>query len=78
MCAIATKEQERFLGFWSVTSTDGKTFLEDILREFDLLISMLLAQRYDGAAIMKGRYSNLATRVTAIEGRAVYNTVILT
>ena len=55
--------EEHFCGFWQLRRTDGETLfnhLKDVLSKLDLPLSQLLAQCYDGAANMIGRYSGLA------------------
>ena len=71
------KVQEDFVGLYEVASTTAETIysaMNDVLLRLNLSISKLRGQCYDGsgAATMSGYKSGVATRVTAVEPRAIY------
>lgn len=66
---------EYFMGFYSTTSTKSKTIFDivkDVLARFDLPISKVRGQCYDGAANMSGKISGLQQRIQEEEPRALF------
>ena len=67
--------QEEFVGSYEVASTRAKTIytaITDVLLRLNLAISKVRGQCYDGAATMSGARTGVATRICAVEPRAVF------
>lgn len=66
---------EYFMGFYSTTSTTGKTLFDivkDVLVRFQLPLEKLRGQCYDGAANVSGKISGLQKRIQEEEDRAIF------
>ena len=67
--------EELFLGLYEVTSTTAdslKAVVVDIFTRFQLKITNLRGQCYDGAKNMSGIYRGLAAQIAVEEPRAIY------
>lgn len=66
---------EHFLGFYSTSSTKAETLfdiIKDVLLRFNLHISKMRGQCYDGAANVSGKISGLQRRIQEEEPRALF------
>jgi len=66
---------EFFLGFYSTSSTKAETLfqvVQDVFLRFNLPLTKLRGQCYDGAANVSGKITGLQTRLREIEPRALY------
>ena len=66
---------EKFLGFYSATTTTAEALTELILKlikSFKLNLKYLVGQGYDGAATMSGNKSGVATRIVNDHPYAIY------
>lgn len=68
--------EEHFVGFFALsTCCDAENICScilDVLQRFNLSVENLRGQCYDGAAVMAGRVSGVASRILAIEPRAIF------
>lgn len=65
---------EYFMGFYATDDTKSRTLFDivtDVLLRFDLPLSKLRGQCYDGAANVSGKISGLQQRIKEIESRAL-------
>jgi len=66
---------EVFLGFYKTDTTDGLTLtnlINDILNSYGLDINDMRGQCYDGAAVMRGSYSGVQSRIKKDNPLALY------
>jgi len=66
---------EDFMGMYEVAKADAETLsslLLDAITRFGLNVKHLRGQGYDGASVMAGNETGVATRITAIEKRAMF------
>lgn len=66
---------EYFMGFYSTSNTKAKTLfdiIKDILVRFDIPLSKLRGQCYDGASNVSGKISGLQKRIKEEEPRALF------
>ena len=66
---------ETFVGLYELPATNGATIatvVEDLLRRFDLSISKLSGQTYDGAANMAGQYNGCQALISEKQPLALF------
>lgn len=66
---------EEFIGLYSIPSLEAKTIvavIKDVLTRLNLDVRKVRGQCYDGASVMRGPRSGVATLISSIEPRAVY------
>jgi hypothetical protein len=68
--------QESFIGLHEPPDTTGATLarvvVQDVLQRFDLQISQIRGQMYDGAANMAGPYSGCQAIITKKQPLAIF------
>lgn len=67
--------EEHFLRFFALTRCNAESICScilDALQRFNLLVENLRGQCYDGAAVMAGRVSDVASRILVMEPRTIF------
>lgn len=67
--------QECFAGLYETASTTGETVTNavlDALKRFNLPVSCIRGQCYDGGSNMKGKFRGVQARIRELEPRALY------
>ena len=67
--------KETFLGFFDTENTEGKflyEFVKKVFKKFNLTLSDIIAECFDGAANMRGVHKGLATRMKECSPKAIY------
>ena len=67
-----TNNMEELIGMYQVSNINSETVAMDALCRCNLPLSKLRGQCYDGASVMCGAKSGVATRILAEEPRAQY------
>ena len=64
--------KETFLGFFDTENMKAKVLYELVKKVFNLTLSDIIAECFDGAADMRGVHKGLATRMKECSPKAIY------